>query len=166
MSEFILGQAKGVLMTWDIVYERDGGGPREIVAEVYSEEWGEYIVKSLNDYAPEPDFEHGGQEVMWTGDPIRKKVESASVISCDDLQGWNFTSRDTPRPRDRPVWVITEYLRRCVVRGDVFVKWSLLDTRSLLWHPMDVGDIQEPPEFPVGLDVSRSEDFVSMGDKK
>ena len=90
----------------------------------------------------------------WRGDTIRKGLNPGDEISADDMAGWHF-SREEPIPKDRMVWVITEYLRRCVVSGGTFVRWSIADTRALLWHDAEVDDLMIPPDFPVGMRVTR-----------
>ncbi len=93
-------------------------------------------------------------EKKWMGDVGKEPVEKGQRIFLDDENGWIWY-KDKPIPRNRPVWVITEYLRRCIVCGMVFGKWSLVDERVLFWHPMEVVDIQAPPDFPTNMLVEK-----------
>ncbi len=88
----------------------------------------------------------------WTGDPMLKRMGRGCKIFLDDLNGW-FYVRDHPVPVDRPVWVITEYQRRCIAEGYVIGRWSLVDEKCYFWHGKEVTDMQEPPDFPVGFRI-------------
>ena len=88
----------------------------------------------------------------WSGDQMKTRIGKGSKIYLDELNGWIY-GEDEPPPNDRPVWVITEHQRRCIMECGVFVKWSVLDQKRLFWHPMEVIDEQEPPDFPTNFRV-------------
>ena len=87
----------------------------------------------------------------WRGDDFCRRVSPPDgVVELEELNGWVWHG-DEPTPRGRRVWVITEYLRRCIVRRGVFVKWSIVDEKGLFWHRGEVGGECDPPDWPVGL---------------
>ena len=89
-------------------------------------------------------------EKEWVGDPIKNRIGAGSKIWLDDLNGWIYY-KDRDSPTDRPVWVISDNQRRCIVSGGVFVKWSILDEGWVFWHPMEITDEQSPPDFPTNF---------------
>ena len=85
----------------------------------------------------------------WVGDNIGKKINRVEFEKGKDTKGWRRVV-DFPVPINRLVWVITEYQRRCIVQGGIFVKWAILDEKAILWHVDDIVDFCIPPEFPEG----------------
>ena len=81
-----------------------------------------------------------------------KKVKGF-YYNDNELNGW------TPGypPTNRRAWVITDDGRRCIAENHVLIKWSLIGTQTLLWHPQEVTDkdweAYNPPTMPKGLEI-------------
>jgi hypothetical protein len=92
---------------------------------------------------------------------IRKKMVG---FFYDDqgLNGWRIGTKDMPK--DRYTWVLTDDLRRCISRNRILCKWSIIGTRTLMWHPREVREwdfsTYDPPEMPQGLELKYEEKTV------
>jgi hypothetical protein len=75
----------------------------------------------------------------------------------DDMNGWQSRNR----PTDRPVWVITDEGRCCISDNGVLVKWSLIGTQALCWHPKEVTEEDfmqyNPPPKPTNMKIVRED---------
>ncbi len=70
----------------------------------------------------------------------------------DKLFGWRLGQATH---KVKACWVLTDDGRRCIREGHVLAKWSLIGTRTLLYHPRPVTDADycqyDPPRMPEGL---------------
>jgi hypothetical protein len=76
----------------------------------------------------------------------------------DKLHGW--IGDKLPQNRQNiPTWVVTDDGRRCITKNHVLIKWSLIGTQILLWHPQEITNEDfksyNPPIAPKGLKLVR-----------
>lgn len=69
------------------------------------------------------------------------------------LNGWEL---GRPPTKDE-TWVITDDKRRCIANNGVLVKWSLIGTKTLMWHSRPVTDEDylryDPPNMPEEIEI-------------
>jgi len=70
----------------------------------------------------------------------------------EKLNGWKT---GPPETKD-PAWVITDDSRRCISHNRMLIKWSLIGTKTLMWHPKEITDDDycqySPPDMPEGIE--------------
>jgi hypothetical protein len=96
---------------------------------------------------------------------IRKKALMNSVAGFyyDDqaLNGW-VLGHDFDTAKS--TWVLTDDKRRCITHNRVLVKWSLIGTQVLMWHPQEVKESDfmgyYPPAMPKGIEIVRKNEGV------
>ena len=68
------------------------------------------------------------------------------------LNGWQL---GCPKNK-KPTWIITDDGRRCITSNGILVKWSILGTKALMWHPKEVLDVDycqyTPPTPPEDIE--------------